>query len=113
MSNFRSRKDVPLWVSPTHGPQWIERKYARLGPIDPDRRNPQAQRAREWIAQYERELAAEAIEWTDDELTELLLVAEGKRDVSECSFWDRSEAGFDFEAEGSQCVSAGSDCRQG
>jgi hypothetical protein len=64
MSNFRSRKDVSLWVSPTHGPQWIERKYARLGPIDPDRRNPQAQRAREWIAEYERELEVEQIKDT-------------------------------------------------
>jgi hypothetical protein len=64
MSNFRYGKDCPLWISPTHGPQWIPQKHARLGPIDPNRRNPQAQRAREWIAEYERELEVEQIKDT-------------------------------------------------
>jgi hypothetical protein len=64
MSNFHRRIDAPLWVSPTHGPQWIERRHARLGPIDQNRRNPQAQRARQWIAEYERELDVEQIKDT-------------------------------------------------
>lgn len=68
MSSHRKHyKEAPLWVSPTHGPQWIPQKYARLGPIDPNRRNPQAQRAREWIAQYYLELEVEEIK---DTLTE-------------------------------------------
>jgi hypothetical protein len=85
MSNFRSRKDVSLWVSPTHGPQWIERKYARLGPIDPDRRNPQAQRAREWIAQYERELQI-------DELRASITEDTVKQNAERIRQWQRRQA---------------------
>jgi hypothetical protein len=85
MSNFKARKDVPLWVSPTHGPQWIERRYARLGPIDPDRRNPQAQRAREWIAQYERELEI-------DELRALIDEDTVKQNAERIRLWQRRQA---------------------
>jgi hypothetical protein len=85
MSNFRFGKDTPLWVSPTHGPQWIERKYARLGPIDQDRRNPQAQRAREWIAQYERELEI-------DELRALINEDTVKQNAERIRLWQRRQA---------------------
>lgn len=72
-------------------------------------RNPQAVRAREFIKQWNSEVAAESILWSALDLKQLVLVAQGKMDVSQCTFIDEFRTDDDAETGGSDSVSTGAE----
>lgn len=51
-----------------------------------DRRDPRAEKARQFIEEWKRDVAAEEIEWSLSDIAQLILIAEGTRNVSQCTF---------------------------
>jgi hypothetical protein len=65
-------------------------------------RNPQAVWAREFIKQWNSEVAAESIVWSALDLQQLVRIAQGTTDVSQCTFTDDPFRDDPAEAEGSE-----------
>jgi hypothetical protein len=69
--------------------------------------NPAAERARQFIAEWNRTVAVESLLWSETDLEQLVQLAQGKMDVSQCSFID------EFRADDDDAETCGSDAVSG